>query len=236
MLAERSSSTRACHGSPTPGRQNSHSPPSPDRPHSDRGTVGSRPAARFRIGARSWSMVMSRSSAAARRSPRGEVGRPTRRPCTHVASEAELECRRRVCASGARITPPARWRAGDMMNAPSVRRCPETSTATAPWCSMWVREANGRRTAERLLPVARTAGSTRSDRSFGRLVAGVERLVGSEMARHQGRLAKSGRDVGERSRCAPVRTGVRVRCWPGLVSVVRVARIRRQRRRGGAHR
>ena len=46
-----------------------------------------------------------------------------------------------------------------------------------------VREANGRGTAKRLLPAARTAGYTGSDRNFRRLVAGVKRQVRGEIGR-----------------------------------------------------
>lgn len=52
-----------------------------------------------------------------------------------------------------------------------------------------IREANGRGTAKRLLPAARTAGYTGSDRNFRRLVAGVKRQVRSEIGRHQRRPA-----------------------------------------------
>ena len=46
-----------------------------------------------------------------------------------------------------------------------------------------VREANGRGTAKRLLPAARTAGYTGSERNFRRLVAGVKRQVRGEIGR-----------------------------------------------------
>jgi hypothetical protein len=52
-----------------------------------------------------------------------------------------------------------------------------------------VREANGRGTAKRLLPAARTAGYAGSDRNFRRLVAGVKRQVRGEIGRHQRRPA-----------------------------------------------
>jgi hypothetical protein len=52
-----------------------------------------------------------------------------------------------------------------------------------------VREANGRGTAKRLLPVARAAGYTGSDRNFRRLVAVVKRQVRGEIGRHQRRPA-----------------------------------------------
>jgi transposase len=52
-----------------------------------------------------------------------------------------------------------------------------------------VREANGRGTAKRLLPVARAAGYVGSDRNFRRLVASVKRQVRGEIGRHQRRPA-----------------------------------------------
>lgn len=52
-----------------------------------------------------------------------------------------------------------------------------------------VREANGRGTAKRLLPVARAAGYVGSDRNFRRLVASVKRQVRAEVGRHQRRPA-----------------------------------------------
>ena len=52
-----------------------------------------------------------------------------------------------------------------------------------------VREANGRGTAKRLLPVARAAGYAGSDRNFRRLAASVKRQVRGEIGRHQRRPA-----------------------------------------------
>ena len=52
-----------------------------------------------------------------------------------------------------------------------------------------VREANGRGTAKRLLPVGRAAGYGGSDRNFRRLVASVKRQVRGEIGRHQRRPA-----------------------------------------------
>ena len=52
-----------------------------------------------------------------------------------------------------------------------------------------LRETGGRGEAKRLLPVARTAGYTGSDRNFRRLVAEVKRQVRGEVGRHQRRPA-----------------------------------------------
>jgi len=52
-----------------------------------------------------------------------------------------------------------------------------------------LRESGGRGEAKRLLPIARTAGYTGSERNFRRLVAEVKRQVRGEIGRHQRRPA-----------------------------------------------
>ncbi len=52
-----------------------------------------------------------------------------------------------------------------------------------------LRETGGRGEAKRLLPIARAAGYTGSDRNFRRLVAELKRQVRSEIGRHQRRPA-----------------------------------------------
>lgn len=52
-----------------------------------------------------------------------------------------------------------------------------------------LRETGGRGEAKRLLPIARTAGYTGSDRNFRRLVAELKRQVRGEVGRHQRRPA-----------------------------------------------
>ncbi len=52
-----------------------------------------------------------------------------------------------------------------------------------------VRDARGRITAKRLLPIARTAGYTGSARNFRRLVASIKRAYKLEQGRHQRRPA-----------------------------------------------
>jgi transposase len=52
-----------------------------------------------------------------------------------------------------------------------------------------LRETGGRGEAKRLLPIARTAGYTGSERNFRRLVAEVKRQVRGEVGRHQRRPA-----------------------------------------------
>jgi transposase len=69
------------------------------------------------------------------------------------------------------------------------RRVPRNTDAVRATMLEHVRKLKGKASAKRMLPIARAAGYTGSDRNFRRLIAEVKREVRAEIGRHQRRPA-----------------------------------------------